>query len=267
MAELSLRERLQPALLDRLVDDERLLAFFQLTLERSTLERLGLKTQELIQIVAAQGLAPRELSEHDRAAEQVAREHGLIRLCFVAPAGRVSVSRLKALVLRPPRAPEGVQLQSFCSVAVHSEPNLAPESVEQRQISGRRLRELVCRDLTTLLNSTSLETSVDLSSLEHVRRSVINYGMPSFIGRSPRSLELRQVARTIEEAIAQFEPRLTEVKVTPESSTVDDEHQINFRIDAQLWGQPVPQRLLLRTRISTDSGDVSVSDPGVRAAS
>jgi type VI secretion system protein ImpF len=171
---------------------------------------------------------------------------------------------LKALTLKPPGAPEGVQLQSFCSVAVHSEPNLEPESLEQRQISARRLRELVCRDLTTLLNSTSLETSVDLDSLTHVRRSVINYGMPSFIGRSPRSLELRQVARAIEEVIAQFEPRLAEVRVTPETVSIDDEHQINLRIDAQLWGQPAPQRLLLRTRISTVSGDVSVSDPGVR---
>ena len=48
----------------------------------------------------------------------------------------------------------------------------------------------------------------------------------------------------------------------PDTAGDDDEHQINLRIDAQLWGQPVPQRLVLRTRICTDSGEVFVSDSG-----
>jgi predicted component of type VI protein secretion system len=37
-----------------------------------------------------------------------------------------------------------------------------------------------------------------------------------------------------------------------------------FRIEAQLWGQPAPQHLVLRTSIDIDSGDVSIADSGVR---
>jgi type VI secretion system protein ImpF len=95
-----------------------------------------------------------------------------------------------------------------------------------------------------------------------VQRSVLNFGLPSYVGRSPKSLELRQVARDVEEVIRRFEPRLTEVRVMPDTAGDDDEHQINLRIDAQLWSQPVPQRLVLRTRICTDSGEVFVSDSG-----
>ena len=56
MAELSLRERLQPLLLDRLVDDERVLTIFEVTFERRVLRRLGWRRRALAQIIAAQGL-------------------------------------------------------------------------------------------------------------------------------------------------------------------------------------------------------------------
>ncbi len=56
MAELSLRERLQPLLLDRLVDDERVLTIFEVTFERRVLRRLGLPSGALAELIAGQGL-------------------------------------------------------------------------------------------------------------------------------------------------------------------------------------------------------------------
>ncbi len=265
MAELGLRERLQPLLLDRLVDDERLLTLVELRVDLPASKRLGFEPRELARIIAAHamalGLEPRAVHDED---------HESMRMHFVAPAWRANVSRLKSLELTPPgtsaEARPGIALQSFCTIETRNERNLAAEPAEQRQISVRRLRELVCRDLAVLLNSTSLDTSVDLSALPLVQRSVLNFGLPSYVGRSPKSLELRQVARDVEEVIRRFEPRLTEVRVTPDTLGDDDEHQINLRIDAQLWSQPAPQRLVLRTRICTDSGEVFVSDSGSIAA-
>lgn len=275
MAELGLRERLQPLLLDRLVDDERLLTLVELRFERSASKQLGFEVRELAQVIVAHaatlGFAPCDVEE-DSAVEtrQPEQEDGAMRLHFIAPAWRANVSRLKSLALTPPNSSAqtaaSVTLQSFCTIETRNERNLAAEPAEQRQISVRRLRELVCRDLAVLLNSTSLDTSVDLSELPLVQRSVLNFGLPSYVGRSPRSLELREVARDVEEVIRRFEPRLTEVRVTPDSAVDDDEHQINLRIDAQLWSQPAPQRLVLRTRICTDSGQVLVFDSGSIAA-
>ena len=264
MAELGLRERLQPLLLDRLVDDERLLTLVELRVDLPASKRLGFEARELAQIITAHatalGLEPRDVHESS--------DHESMLMLFVAPAWRANVSRLKSLALTPPRtgnsagAGASSALQSFCTIETRNERNLAAEPAEQRQISIRRLRELVCRDLAVLLNSTSLDTSLDLNAMPLVQRSVLNFGLPSYVGQSPRSLELRQVARDVEEVIRRFEPRLAEVRVVPDTAGDDDEHQINLRIDAQLWSQPAPQRLVLRTRICTDSGEVFVSDSG-----
>lgn len=268
MAELGLRERLQPLLLDRLVDDERLLTLVELRVDLSASKQFGFEARELAQVIIAHamtlGFTPRDVEEG------TAVEPGAMLMYFIAPSWRANVSRLKSLTLTPPgasgEARPTLSLQSFCTIETRNERNLAAEPAEQRQISVRRLRELVCRDLGVLLNSTSLDTSVDLSELPLVQRSVLNFGLPSYVGRSAKSLELRQVARDVEEVIRRFEPRLSEVRVSPDTVGDDEDHQINLRIDAQLWSQPAPQRLVLRTRICTDSGEVFVSDSGSIAA-
>ena len=55
MADLSLRERLQPSLLDRLVDDERLLTAFELSTSVAQMQRMGIAEGDFTQILAAQG--------------------------------------------------------------------------------------------------------------------------------------------------------------------------------------------------------------------
>jgi type VI secretion system protein ImpF len=88
--------------------------------------------------------------------------------------------------------------------------------------------------------------------------------MPSLAGRSARTVDPQQISATIEAALRRFEPRLSGVRVTPEVGEEGNEtHVLAFRIDAQLWGQPVPQQLVLRTSIDVDSGKVSLADSGV----
>jgi type VI secretion system protein ImpF len=254
MAELSLRERLQPMLLDRLVDDERLVVLFEISVDRAELARLGLSTRDLTEILTAQGLQAMPSSE---AGERVV-------LSFSAPYGRVSLSQIKALVLKPPRQPGGIALQTFCKIEARTVTNDALETSERRYTSMRRLRECVCRDLASLLNSTALSASIDLEAYPEVQGSVLNYGMPALAGRSAATIDTQRTARIIEEVIRRFEPRLRRVHVVPdgERERSADGHQIGFRIEAELWGQPMPQHLVLRTRISTESGDVSVADSG-----
>jgi type VI secretion system protein ImpF len=254
MAELSLRERLQPMLLDRLVDDERLLVLFEIAVDRAELARLGLSAKDLSEILVAQGLqaVPAPPDTADR-----------LVLSFSAPYGRVSLSHLKSLVLKPPKQPNGVALQTFCKIEARTLTNDALETSERRFTSMRRLRECVCRDLASLLNSTALSASIDLEAYPEVQGSVLNYGMPALSGRTAATIDIQRTARIIEEVIRRFEPRLRRVHVVPDTGRENaDGHQIGFRIEAELWGQPVPQHLVLRTRISTESGDVSVADSG-----
>ena len=260
MAELSLRERLQPALLDRLEDDERFLTIFHVEVARAQLARLKLTEREWLEILFAQGLRIVE-DERDGAADRAGEDPLHSRL--FAPSGRVSPAHLKALVLKPPGAPQGIAVQEFCGIETHTVPNTMLESSERRNVSMRRLRECVLRDVASLLNALNLETSVALERYPRVQRSVLNYGMRSLAGLSAAAVDPATAAAGIAEAIRRFEPRLRKVHVAPETRGERREgHQLSFRIDAELWGQPAPQQLILRTRIETDSGDVSVSDSG-----
>jgi type VI secretion system protein ImpF len=258
MAQLSLRERLQPALLDRLIDNERMLTTYELTFRRDELRRLGISERELSGILTAQGLRSTDTVERAGSTDDPA----LLRMTFVAAAG-VPLSQLKALVLKPEGAPRGVSLQSFCEIVPRSVVNNSAEAGELKSISMRRLREYVCRDLGALLNCASLDAVVDLTAYPHVQASVVNFGMPSLAGRAARSADPLQIAATIEAAIRRFEPRLSAVRVTPEMGQEGNEtHVLAFRIEAQLWGQPAPLQLVLRTRIDVDSGSVNVADAG-----
>jgi type VI secretion system protein ImpF len=254
MAELSLRERLQPALLDRLVDEERLLVQYDIRIARAGLQRVGIPERDLIEILRAQGL------ERDGAPSSPAGD--TLQLRFFAPYGRVSLSQLKSLVLKPPAAGQGVALQTLCNIEAQTITNDTPESGDRRFASMRRLREYVCRDLAYLLNSTGIDDTVDLERYPEVRRSVLNYGMPSLAGRAAVAIDVEATARAIEEVIRRFEPRLTAVRVTPDAQADGDGHQLSFRIEAELWGQPSSQHLVLRTQINPESGDVNVRDSG-----
>lgn len=260
MVELSLRERLQPALLDRLTDDERLLTLFEITAPRDALQRLGLSARDLAQILTGQGL---RALDSDTATPEASGGAEVFHWRLVAPVGRVSLAQLKALMIKPPAAPQGVALQSLCRIEARNVPNVTAESADRRYVSMRKLREYVCRDLASLLNSMSLDASIDLQRYPHVRQSVINFGMPSLAGRTATSIDALKTAAAIEEVIRYFEPRLTRVRVSPDTERKGAEgQQLAFRIEAQLWGQPLPQNLVLRTRIDIDSGDVSVADTG-----
>jgi type VI secretion system protein ImpF len=261
MAQLSLRERLQPALFDRLIDDERLLTCYDLTCQRAELARLGISATELQAVLMSQGL--RAFGDTPSSASP-AHNRDVFTVQLVAPSGRVSLAQLKSLVMKPPGAPRGITLQSFCEVTARSVVNEALETGESRSVSMRRLRDYVCRDLSALLNCASLDAVVDLAAYPQVQSSVLNFGMPSLAGRTARSVDPQQIASTIEAAVRRFEPRLSAIRVAAEMGEEGNEtHVLAFRIDAQLWGHPAPQRLVLRTSIDIDTGDVSLADSGV----
>lgn len=260
MVELSLRERLQPSLLDRLIDDERMLTLFEFSVPRVELERLKLGERDLLEILKGQGLRPLG-SDGAPAAREASPD--LLQWRLVAPAGRVGLAQLKSLAIKTPAAPQGLPLQSICRIEARNIPNTAAEAPERRYLSMRKLRESVCRDLAALLNSMNLEQSVDLARYPQVATSVLNFGMRSLAGRSATSVDPLQTAASIEEVIRRFEPRLTHVHVTLDEGREGTEgHQLAFRIEARLWGQPAPQNLVLRTKIDVDTGDVSLTDTG-----
>lgn len=145
------------------------------------------------------------------------------------------------------------------------EPDRATESRELRVLSPARLRECLRRDLTWLFNTTHMQCLQNLSEMPLVAHSVMNYGIPELAGRTASSLDTVELEQMIRHAILNFEPRLdrNSVRVRP----VVDQRQMNhnalcFDVEAELWAQPLPLRLFLRTAVDLETGSVEVADQG-----
>ncbi|WP_442866042.1 type VI secretion system baseplate subunit TssE [Aminobacter sp. HY435] len=150
------------------------------------------------------------------------------------------------------------------------EQNLRRAELESRGVvvSARVLREAVRRDIEALFNTERFESSPLLSDLEldhvstgppalddfpEVRRSVVNYGVPSFSGRSSRDFDRDVLAREIRAVLATFEPRLKE-SATKVTVNLGDKTGLKIEIDGVLIMTPTPERLRLRTTINLDNG-------------
>lgn len=143
------------------------------------------------------------------------------------------------------------------------EPEVSVESRERRVLSPSRLRESVRRDLSWLLNSTHLAASVDLTRHPEVERSTMNYGLPDLSGRTSSTVDIVALEKSIQLAIWEFEPRLlpdsVRVKVLVDEQQMSH-NAMSFLVEAELWAQPLPLRLFLKTDLDLETGKVFVSE-------
>src|SRR5690242_21057835 len=128
----------------------------------------------------------------------------------------------------------------------------------------RTLRECVLRDVAWLLNATGLSAGQDLSDHPLVAESVLNYGLPDLTGKTASGLDIGELERLMAQAIRDFEPRIrrdsVRVRALAASDRAGQQNTLIFEIEGELWGQPMPERLFLKTEVDLEVGDVRVSD-------
>ncbi|MCU7878393.1 MAG: type VI secretion system baseplate subunit TssE [Candidatus Thiodiazotropha sp. (ex Lucinoma borealis)] len=143
------------------------------------------------------------------------------------------------------------------------EPGKTRESQDKRAISMRRLRQMVLRDLASLLNTTNLATTEDLAPYPEVERSVLNYGLSELSGHLVSGMDLNRLERMVRQAVQSFEPRILPqtVKVRSIRDTGKESHnRLMFEIEGQLWAVPTPSHMLIKTQIDLEEGGVTLSD-------
>lgn len=150
------------------------------------------------------------------------------------------------------------------------EPANSAEPRERRVLSLRTLRAGVLRDLAWLLNTTNLLSLsvIDAGKLPHLANSVLNYGVPDITGNAIANLNVSQLERGIRQAIWDFEPRLIRSTVTVRALAGGNvEHnKLLFEIEADLWAQPYPERLYLKTELDLERGAVLLAETTARSA-
>lgn len=143
------------------------------------------------------------------------------------------------------------------------EPERKVESRDLRVLSPQRLRESVRRDLTWLFNSVHLAAAQDLTGYPEAERSTLNFGLPDLSGKPSSGIHAQTLEKLIRRAIWEFEPRL--VKESVRVKLMQDRQSFGpnalcLLIEAELWAQPLPLRLFLRTDMNLETGEVAVSD-------
>ena len=142
-------------------------------------------------------------------------------------------------------------------------PGKSAESRDERVLSQHELRQAVLRDLTWLLNTSSIESIVDLDDYTQVKTSVLNYGTPDFAGQTKSSVDHYSLEKKIRKIIENYEPRIIRNSINIQFVNEGAEHSGNtvyFEIKASVWGQPMPQELYLRTELDLELGEISVLD-------
>ena len=142
-------------------------------------------------------------------------------------------------------------------------PEQKAESREARVMTESQLRECVRRDLSWLLNTTHMAAVQELDPESEVSRSVVNFGICDLAGQTLSGVDRVALERLIRESIWYFEPRLLRESVRLEIIADDKrmgQNSLLFDIQAELWAQPVPVPLYLRTEIDLENGSVKVEE-------
>ena len=143
------------------------------------------------------------------------------------------------------------------------EPHKKQESRERRVVSMQKLRECVMRDLSWLLNTGNLSQTQDLVDYPFVEISVLNYGIPDVAGHTISSTDVLSMERQVRQSIVNFEPRILRNKVKVRAVVREDQMDANvltFEIEGELWAEPFPERIFLRTQVDLETGVVSVAN-------
>jgi type VI secretion system protein ImpF len=145
-------------------------------------------------------------------------------------------------------------------------PDKEQESREQRVLSINKLRVCVLRDLAWLLNTSTLDTIQSLDDYPLVSHSVVNYGIPDLVGTTLSNTNVSEIQLQIRQAIWDFEPRISRESVQVKVTVSENKMNLNamtFDIEGDLWAQPLPLRLYLRTELDLETGNMQVIDRSV----
>ena len=140
-----------------------------------------------------------------------------------------------------------------------------------RLIAGRRLRARqvitepvlrreVARDLADLLNSVAMESTVDMTEAEWVRKSVLNYGLPDIGPYGVTASAMRKLPEVIRAAIAAYEPRLAaaSLHIERDLDQAADDLRVRFLVRADLTCEPVHVPVEFIADI-TETGEITVN--------
>ncbi|WEX10872.1 GPW/gp25 family protein [Chelativorans sp. AA-79] len=134
-------------------------------------------------------------------------------------------------------------------------------SLARRGTDEVRLKRNLVIDLLALVNTVDLGSAVDLSDMEWVRQSVLNFGLPDITHLTSDEEGVDDIAKYLADALLQHEPRLDpdSLVVTRDEFFDDVEQRVRFRVSADMACRPADVPIDFVAEIDISSGKVLLS--------
>lgn len=139
-------------------------------------------------------------------------------------------------------------------------PDNPNETDAARVIDEQRLRQIVLRDLSWLFNTVNQRSVFDLERYPHVASSGLNYGVVDIAGSGNTTAKAVELQRGLKSAVKLFEPRVISETLEIELAEEEAHSQatIVLNIRGEIWAQPWPIELFMRTQLDVATGAISV---------
>jgi type VI secretion system protein ImpF len=134
------------------------------------------------------------------------------------------------------------------------------ERREQRVWSQRQLHAFVLRDLQWLLNTPCRFAPEELKDFPLAARSIINYGLPNLTGAHISGLAADRLERLLVTAIQSYEPRVLRRSLVVLSVGEGASNLLQFEIKGEIWADPVPDVLYVKTELDLETGRCVLRD-------
>lgn len=145
---------------------------------------------------------------------------------------------------------------------IDDKPEATTEEVGSFLLDEEQLKRAVARDLETLFNSRREALREVPAEFVEVNKSLLVYGLPDFTSFNLLSGGDRiQLLRSIENAIAAFEPRLERVRVSADTPSAGS-RGLHFRIEALLRADPVVEPVRFDTVLQMATQEYEVKGHG-----
>lgn len=143
-------------------------------------------------------------------------------------------------------------------------PDQKVEGRDRRVIDITRLRDIVRRDLSWLLNTNNLETQIDEERYPHAARSVVNFGVREVAGDYATTDRAERIRASMQAAIERFEPRIRDgsLQILLRSEENPTRTLLAFDIVADMWAEPLPLELYLRSEMDFTTGELHLEWAG-----
>lgn len=163
----------------------------------------------------------------------------------------------------PELLPEERLQPSLLDRLTDDDPSNVNDPRDERVLTLPQLQRCVLRDLGWLFNTAPYfpkTAQFDLENYPGVADSVLNYGMRNLAGFSSSEVIGTELAKYVRDLIIRFEPRILQKTLEVEILTDDEAapNSVNLLIRGQLWAQPVPIELYLKSELDLESGTANL---------